>query len=102
MNKKTNLNAYNLCPLASSLLLSLLLCPASFQAWCLSAAIAPASVAGFYDSNSIAKNYLRFSLPAEALAQAGSTAAYIEPPACRSCAWWQNFCVPGLRLSLIC
>jgi hypothetical protein len=30
---------------------------------------------GFCDSNSIAKNYLRFSLPAEALAQAGSTEA---------------------------
>jgi hypothetical protein len=47
----------------------------------LSSAIAPVSVAGFCDSNSIAKSYLRFSLPAEALAQAGSTAAYIEPPA---------------------
>jgi hypothetical protein len=43
-------------------------------------AIAPASVAGFCDSNSIDRNYLCFSLPAEALAQAGSTAAYIEPP----------------------
>jgi hypothetical protein len=72
--QKTNLNASNLCPLASWLLLFTLALPGQLPGMVfirLSSAIAPASVAGFCDSNSIAKNYLRFS----------STAAYIEPPA---------------------
>jgi hypothetical protein len=63
MNKKTNQNASTMCSFASSLLLSTLTLPGQLPGMVfirLSSAIAPASVAGFCDSNSIAKNYLRF------------------------------------------